>query len=128
MEVHQTLLSSFDFDANQIFSIISSNGEFITGEDVIAFVADCGKELSIEEVGCLLRVIDKRGEGQLYIEDFKYFMATLGLKKEHEIFDELSPIPALKESQEKRKIVKDRDQTLKDRYKDNKSYALGMDE
>ena len=128
MEVHQTLLSSFDFDANQIFSIISSNGEFITGEDVIAFVADCGKELSIEEVGCLLRIIDKRGEGQLYIEDFKYFMATLGLKKEHEIFDELSPIPALKESQEKRKIVKDRDQTLKDRYKDNKSYALGMDE
>ncbi len=83
MEVHQTLLSSFDFDANQIFSIISSNGEFITGEDVIAFVADCGKELSIEEVGCLLRIIDKRGEGQLYIEDFKYFMATLGLKKEH---------------------------------------------
>lgn len=126
--MHQTLLSSFDFDANQIFSIISSNGEFITGEDVIAFVADCGKELSIEEVGCLLRVIDKRGEGQLYIEDFKYFMATLGLKKEHEIFDELSPIPALKESQEKRKIVKDRDQTLKDRYKDNKSYAWGMDE
>jgi Ca2+-binding EF-hand superfamily protein len=46
-------------------------------------VADAGKELSTEEVGCLLRVVDKRGEGQLYIEDFKHFFATLGLKKEH---------------------------------------------
>jgi hypothetical protein len=42
----------------------------------------------------------------------------------------LSPIPALKDlqSSDKKKIVKDRDQTLKDRYKDNKSYVKGMDE
>ncbi len=81
--MHQALVSSFDFDANHIFSILSSNGEVITGEDLVAFVTDCGKELSIEEIGCLLRVVDKRGEGQLYLNDFKHFFATLGLRKEH---------------------------------------------
>ena len=96
MDFHQVLLSSFDFDADSIFQMLSSNGNFITGEDVIAFVRDCGKEFSTEEVGCVLRVVDKRGEGQLYLNDFKHFFATLGLKKEHDIFDELSPIPALK--------------------------------
>ena len=127
MELHQALLSSFDFDADSIFQMISSNGNFINGDDLIAFVGDCGKELSAEEVGCLLRIVDKRGEGQMYLNDFKHFMATLGLKKEHEIFDQLSPIPALKEGQEK-KLIKDRDATLKERYKDNKSYVPGMDE
>jgi Ca2+-binding EF-hand superfamily protein len=83
MDLHQALLSSFDFDANHIFSILSSNGEVITGEDLVAFMVDCGKELSIEEIGCLLRVVDKRGEGQLYLNDFKHFLATLGLRKEH---------------------------------------------
>ena len=53
-------------------------------------------------------------------------MATLGLKKAHDIFDQLSPIPALKDNQEK-KVVKDRDATLKERYRDNKSYVQGMD-
>ncbi|MCB0371129.1 MAG: hypothetical protein KDD45_17355, partial [Bdellovibrionales bacterium] len=86
--------------------------DFITGEDILAFVQDCGKELSTEEIGCLLRIIDKRGEGILYLNDFKHFLATLGLRKEHEIFDELSPIPALKEAQERR-YIKDRDATLK---------------
>ncbi len=81
MDVHQALLSSFDFDANHIFTIISTNEEFVTGEDLVAFVTDCGQELSIEEIGCLIRVIDKRGEGQLYLDDFKHFFATLGLKK-----------------------------------------------
>ena len=83
MELHQALLSSFDFDADGIFQMISSNGNFINGDDLIAFVGDCGKELSAEEVGCLLRIVDKRGEGQMYLNDFKHFMATLGLKKEH---------------------------------------------
>lgn len=100
MELHQTLLSSFDFDAAHIFSIISSNGESITGEDIERFIAGFQREISKEEVGCLLRVIDKKGEGQLFLDDFKFFLATLGLKKEHEIFDELSPIPALKEFQQ----------------------------
>jgi Ca2+-binding EF-hand superfamily protein len=83
MELHQTLISSFDFDANQIFKLLSNNGEFVTGEDLLAFFAESGREISREEVGCLLRVVDKRGEGQLYIGDFKHFLATLGLKKEH---------------------------------------------
>jgi hypothetical protein len=93
-------------------------------------MADQQREISPEEVGCLLAVIDRKGEGQLFLEDFKFFLATLGLKREHEIFDELSPIPALKESQqaEIKRSVRDRDQTLKDRYKDNKSYVRGMDE
>lgn len=43
-----------------------------------------------------MRLIDKHGEGRLCLEDFRFFLATMRLKKEHEIFDELSPIPALK--------------------------------
>lgn len=81
MELHQALLSSFDFDADHIFSLISSNGEAITGEDILNFIAGYEREISKEEVGCLLRVIDKKGEGQLFVNDFKYFLATLGLKK-----------------------------------------------
>lgn len=40
-------------------------------------------EISIEEVGCLIRLIDKHGDGRIYLKDFKFFLATLGLKKEH---------------------------------------------
>ena len=48
MELHQTLLSSFDFDAGQIFAQLSSNGEAITGEDIMAFMADQQREISPE--------------------------------------------------------------------------------
>lgn len=87
LDLQQALLSSFDFDAAQIFTIISSNGEVITGEDFIAFITGFDREISTEEIGCLLRVTDRQGEGQLYLEDFKFYMATLGLKKPHDIFD-----------------------------------------
>lgn len=42
----------------------------------------------------------------------------------------MSPIPALKDfhNADIKKSIQDRDQTLKDRYKDNKSYVKGMDE
>ena len=87
MQLHQALLSSFDFDAAQIFTLLSSNGEAITGQDLLAFLADNNRELSPEQAGCLLATIDRKGEGQPYLDDFKYFLATLGLKREHEIFD-----------------------------------------
>jgi Ca2+-binding EF-hand superfamily protein len=45
------------------------------------FISGFQREISTEEVGCLLRVIDKQGEGQISINDFKFFLATLGLKK-----------------------------------------------
>lgn len=61
LEIQQTLLSSFDFDAGQIFTLISSNGEVITGEDMIAFITGFDREISTEEVGCLLRVTDRQG-------------------------------------------------------------------
>jgi hypothetical protein len=48
MELHQALLSSFDFDAVQIFTQLSSNGEAITGEDIVAFMADQQREVSPE--------------------------------------------------------------------------------
>ncbi len=68
----------------------------MTGESCNNFMYNEGVEMSVEEVGCLIRLIDKKGEGRTCLEDFKYFLATMRLKKEHEIFDELSPIPALK--------------------------------
>jgi len=39
-ETNQALLSSFDFDAAGIFRMISSNGEFVTGEDIQAFMSE----------------------------------------------------------------------------------------
>ncbi len=48
MELHQALLSSFDFDASHIFSLISSNGEAITGEDILQFIAGYQREISKE--------------------------------------------------------------------------------
>ena len=48
-------------------------------------------------MGCLIKLIDRKGEGRVDLEDFKVFLATLGLKKVHAIFDELSPVPALKD-------------------------------
>lgn len=54
----------------------------------------------------------------------------MGLKKAHEIFDELSPIPALRDFSADyiKRAIQDREKTLKERYKDNKSYVKGMDE
>lgn len=40
--------------------------------------------------------MDKSGTTQVNQQDLDNFMATMGLKKVHQIFDELSPIPALK--------------------------------
>jgi hypothetical protein len=50
---------------------------------LLAFMAGHQRELSREEVGCLLATVDRKGEGQLFLEDFKYYLATLGLKREH---------------------------------------------
>ena len=94
--LNQQLKSSFDFDAPTIFHQLSANGQCLTAADLSAFFQDCGQSISTEEVGCLLRVMDRTGEGQVTPQDFMAHAATLGLKKEHEIFDELSPIPALK--------------------------------
>jgi hypothetical protein len=56
-------------------------------------------------------------------------MATMGLRKTHEIFNELNAIPSLNGfSNGQRKGIHDRSKTLKERYKDNKSYVRGMDE
>lgn len=130
MDLNNSLVSSFDFNANNIFDILSLDGQTVTAEDIDNFMKQNLVELSREEIGCILRLIDKKGEGHLYLDDFKLYLATLGLKKEHEIFDELSPIPALKDFHENEVnfSVKDRNSTLKERYKDNKSYVKGMDE
>jgi formamidopyrimidine-DNA glycosylase len=73
--------------------------------------------------------MDRKGVGKIHPADFKNYLATLNLKKPHEIFDELSPIPALKEFTPSyiEKALKSREKTLKERYKDNKSYVKGMD-
>lgn len=78
----------------------------------------------------MIKLIDRKGEAKIHRNDFKSYLATLGLKKEHEIFDELSPIPALKDftADYIEKAIKERDRTLKERYKDNKSYVKGMDD
>jgi hypothetical protein len=48
LELNQALLSSFDFDAAGIFRMISSNGEFVTGEDIQAFMTENTREISQE--------------------------------------------------------------------------------
>lgn len=75
-------------------------------------------------------MIDKSGEAKIHPKDLKFYLATMGLKKEHEIFDELSPIPALKDFTPEYidRAIKEREKSLKERYKDNKSYVKGMDE
>jgi hypothetical protein len=40
--------------------------------------------------------MDRQGIAKVNQEDFDNFLATMGLKKTHQVFDELSPIPALK--------------------------------
>eukprot|EP00919_Chromeraceae_sp_WS-2016_P053342 GHVR01126689.1.p1 GENE.GHVR01126689.1~~GHVR01126689.1.p1 ORF type:complete len:127 (+),score=15.85 GHVR01126689.1:658-1038(+) len=96
MEYNNSLVSSFDFDVNQVFEIMSKDKKTIKAEDIQVFMEDNEVEMSKEEIGCVIRLIDKKGEGHVHRDDFKVYLATLGLKKEHEIFDELSPIPALK--------------------------------
>ena len=44
---------------------------------------DSGAEISKEEVGCLIKLIDKKGQAKIHKKDFKSYMATMGLKKEH---------------------------------------------
>ena len=90
-------MNSYDFDPNAAFEVLSHGNNCITGEGIDKFMRDNGEEMSREELGCLIKLIDKKGEAKIHKSDFKSYLATLGLKKEHEIFDELSPIPALKD-------------------------------
>lgn len=46
-----------------------------------------GGDLTNEEIGCLIKTIDKKGVAKVNSEDFNTFMATMGLKKPHVIFD-----------------------------------------
>lgn len=87
-------------------------------------------QISKEEIGCLIKLIDKSGQAKIHKKDFKFYLATMGLKKQHQIFDELSPIPALKDFTPEYidRAIKEREKSLKERYKDNKSYVKGMDE
>ena len=79
--MNQQLKSSFDFNATNIFRQLSANGECLTAVDLRAFFDDCGQNISQEEVGCLLRVMDRTGEGQVTQQNFMAYAATLGLKK-----------------------------------------------
>ena len=110
--------------------MLSGGKEKITPESIQAFMEENGRELSREEIGCVIKLIDKKGEAKIHRQDLKSYLATMGLKKEHEIFDELSPIPALKDftSEYIQKALRERERTLKERYKDKKSYMRGMEE
>lgn len=44
----------------------------------------------------MIKIMDRQGIAKVNQEDFDNFLATMGLKKTHQVFDELSPIPALK--------------------------------
>lgn len=46
-----------------------------------------GGQLSNQEIGCIIKTIDRKGTGQLSANDFDSFLATMGLKKAHQIFD-----------------------------------------
>ncbi len=104
-----------------MFNLLANVEGFVTGESCNNFMYNEGVEISIEEIGCLMRLIDKKGEGRICVEDFKFFLATMRLKKEHEIFDELSPIPALKNlAVTLLESLQNREGTLKERVVNNK--------
>lgn len=95
-EYNNALINSYDFDADAAFSILGNGNKWITGESINDFMLENSYELSKEELGCLVKLMDRKGVGKIHPSNFKNYLATLNLKKPHEIFDELSPIPALK--------------------------------
>lgn len=48
-----------------------------------------------------MRLLDKHGDGDIKPDHLRQYLATLNIKKESEILDELSPIPTIKGQGEK---------------------------
>ena len=74
-------MNSFDFDADQVFDLLSFGQDRITPETIQMFLEDNGYELSREEIGCVIKVIDRKGEAKIHRADLKSYLATMGLKK-----------------------------------------------
>ena len=75
------MINSFDFNADKIFDLLSCGEKKITPETIQMFMEDNGYELSREEIGCVIKLIDKKGEARINKKDLNSYLATLGLKK-----------------------------------------------
>lgn len=44
----------------------------------------------------MLRLLDRKGDGDIKPDDLRRYLATLNIKKESDLLDELCPIPTIK--------------------------------
>lgn len=57
--------------------------------------------MNAEELGCVVKLLDRHGDGDIKADDMRRYLATLNIKKESEILDELSPIPTIKAAEKR---------------------------
>jgi Ca2+-binding EF-hand superfamily protein len=100
-EYNTTLVSSYDFDHKSVFRMLSRDGESISFGNLQNFMAENDCVLTTEELGGIMRLLDKHGDGDIKPDHLRQYLATLNIKKESELLDELSPIPTIKAPGEK---------------------------
>jgi len=100
-DYNTTLVSSYDFDHRSVFRMLSRDGESITFRNLQDFMNENDCVLTTDEIGGIMRLLDKHGDGDIKPDHLRQYLATLNIKKESEILDELSPIPAIKGPGEK---------------------------
>jgi hypothetical protein len=81
--LNSALKSSFDFNPQMIFDLLSCGCGHITADSLKQFVGQNGGSLSDDEIGCLIKTIDKKGIARISRDDFDNFIATMGLRKGH---------------------------------------------
>jgi Ca2+-binding EF-hand superfamily protein len=61
--------------------MLSKNGESITYQGLQDFFAENDCILNTEELGCLVKLLDRHGDGDIKPDDMKKYLATLNIKK-----------------------------------------------
>lgn len=80
-EYNTTLVSSYDFDHKQIFKLLSKDGQSITFQNLQDYLGENDCVLTTEELGCIVKLLDRQGDGDIKPEHMRRFLATLNIKK-----------------------------------------------
>lgn len=80
-DYNTSLVSSYDFDHKTVFKMLSKDGEVITYDNLQGFLEENDCVLSAEELGCIVRLLDRHGDGDIRPEHMRKYLATLHIKK-----------------------------------------------
>ena len=119
-KLNAELKSAHDFDARKLFEAVSGSSGVVDFENLSKFLSENKSKMRNEEIGCIFKQLDGSGQGEISLDDFKTYVATLKISHQHQLFDDMRTGPAIrtKHLQETR----DRELALYERFLENELY------